>query len=122
MKKAIVYVVLSLLALGLLAGCNTGAASEAPDAGSEAMAGAYTEDRAVTEEDLAIFNAALSDEQRASYEPQKVATQVVAGTNYRFYCADSSDAAASGSGFVYVYIFQPLEEGAAPTFTEVTAV
>jgi len=57
-------------------------AQAAPDEGF--IAGGYTEDRDVTPEDLEIFYKALEGLTGVAYEPSKVATQVVAGMNYRF--------------------------------------
>jgi len=64
------------------------------------LCGGYTQYRALDEEDMKLFKETYKGE--ISLEPFEVATQVVAGTNYRFRCRDSKRK-------VYVVvIFQPL--------------
>jgi len=64
------------------------------------LCGGYTQYRALDEEDMKLFSEAYKGD--IMLEPFEVATQVVAGTNYRFRCRD-------GKGKVYVVvIFQPL--------------
>lgn len=111
--KKIAFLTLALLLLLSLAACGQ---SPASSSNTTALVGGYTEDREPTDEDLVLFNDAIAiiDTSGVVYQPQKVATQVVAGVNYRFYCQ------AGDGSFSYVYIFQPLEEGAAPTVTEIT--
>lgn len=53
---------------------------------NEHMAGAYTDERAVTEEDLTVFSSAYKGE--VELTPISVSTQVVAGINYKFTCVD----------------------------------
>lgn len=64
------------------------------------LCGGYTQYRTLDEEDMKLFEATYKGE--ITLEPFEVATQVVAGTNYRFRCRDSKRK-------VYVVvIFQPL--------------
>lgn len=64
------------------------------------MCGAYTGYRALTDEDVRIFDATYNNELKL--KPQSVATQVVAGLNYRFICTDES------GNDIKVVIFKPL--------------
>ncbi len=94
----------------LLGGCG-GASSS-----SQQMVGAYTEDRDLTDDDLAVFTAAMADNaDAANYMPETVATQVVSGTNYRFYAKD-----VAADKYVHVFIYLPLGEDAVPELTEIT--
>ncbi|MCL2671141.1 MAG: hypothetical protein FWF10_03785 [Clostridiales bacterium] len=78
------------------------------DAPPAPIVGGYTEDRAVTEDDLAVFNAAMEHLVGVNYVPTLVATQVVAGTNYRFMATAMPVVPDAESYEVYIYIFQPL--------------
>lgn len=86
----------------------------------EIMPGRYSQDREVTPDDLAVFEAAMADEKDAEYEPTLVATQVVAGTNYRFTVTAMPESADAKPYSVYVYIYAPLN--GEPELTEIETV
>jgi hypothetical protein len=86
----------------------------------EVKPGGYSQDREVTPDDLAIFEAVMADAQDAEYEPTFVATQVVAGTNYRFTATATPKSADAKPYSVYVYIYQPLD--GEPELTEIEPV
>ena len=71
--------------------------------------GAFSEDRDLTEEDLAVFEEAMQDLTGVDYEPLKVATQVVAGTNYRFLCNATVVYPDAETTLKYVFIYLPLD-------------
>jgi len=73
------------------------------------MVGGYTSDRAVTNDDLAIFNDAMIGTVGVNYTPTLVATQVVNGTNYRFTATAAPVDSDTGSYKVYIYIYKPLQ-------------
>lgn len=50
------------------------------------VVGGYSEPHNLTDEELAIFQQATSNLQGVEYKPMNVATQIVAGVNYRFLC------------------------------------
>lgn len=52
----------------------------------ENKAGGYSEARALEAHDKEVFDKALGNILGVSYTPEQVATQIVAGTNYRFFC------------------------------------
>ncbi|MDR1541619.1 MAG: hypothetical protein LBU32_27245 [Clostridiales bacterium] len=85
---------------------------------SKPMPGGYTEDRELEPEDMEIFEAVMADAEDAEYEPTLVATQVVAGVNYRFTATATSDDVQPN--LVYVYIYQPLD--GTPELTEIVNV
>jgi len=102
MKKLFCFALpLCFVGLFMLAGC--GAAPEPP------IAGGYTEDRAVTAEDMAVFEEALDGFVGVGYVPALVATQVVAGTNYRFTAEALGVYPGAEPYQAYVFIFKPLE-------------
>ena len=79
---------------------------------------------------MKMFRSATGDGDVA-YTPLSVSTQVVAGTNYRFYCRfeDTSDgiqrkAADEGDkyGYCQVTIFKPLPGRGEPTVTSIEKV
>ncbi|MDO5442961.1 MAG: hypothetical protein Q4G10_04765 [Bacteroidia bacterium] len=53
---------------------------------ADRMVGAFTEPREITPEELEMFKKATADYAELQLVPQNVATQVVAGINYKFFC------------------------------------
>ena len=55
--------------------------------------GGYTVQRAITDEEIALFETVYNSsvEGYVPLTPKTVATQVVAGTNYRFICKDGNN-------------------------------
>ncbi len=90
------------------------AAPSAAASSSEMMAGGYTEQRELTEEDIALFESVMSTmDNGKTYEPVTVATQVVAGTNYRFAVKVTENGNTTDA---FVVIFQPLPGQGEPEF------
>lgn len=94
MKKIILAIAIALT----LVGCsnNNVKSNSAAESGTEAVqaadsnpsgqiVGGFTEYREITEEEMAIFKKAIG-ESDMEFTPQKVATQVVNGINYKFFC------------------------------------
>lgn len=70
--------------------------------------GAYTEQRAITDEEMELFNGVIAALDSATeYTPISVSTQVVAGINYKFLCDYDDKMGTTGNCFVI--IFQPLQ-------------
>ncbi len=94
-----------LLLASALAACSAKPSSSAlPE--SQGLVGSYSEDRDVTAEDKQIFEEAVKSDSTRSYELLKVATQVVAGTNYRFTVTVDDN----GEKFdAHIFIFKPLD-------------
>ncbi len=149
-KRLCLVLVLALVATVLLYGCESAPESSAADSAAASsmaesmpassmaesmadssmtesmpesvpVAGAYTEEREITAEELLILTSLLTEEQQVMYLPQTVATQVVAGTNYRFYCAVMEDGSESGE-FVHIVVFQSLDEDEGYSLTEIVDV
>lgn len=72
------------------------------------MTGAYTDFRPLNEEDLVLFGTVTRGLTGVSYTPESVATQVVAGTNYRFICKAVTATREPETYRAEVVVFQPL--------------
>ena len=110
-KRIVIAALLCLAAAFVFVGCSSSNEAAAPeDSSSEAqMSGAYSEDRELTEEDIAVFEEALSGLTGVVYEPLMVSTQVVAGTNYRFTCNATIVVPDAEPYTAYVYVFRSLD-------------
>lgn len=75
-------------------GCSSPSSEKPP------VCGGFSDRRNVSAEDIAFFNEIYTRSEKLV--PVQVATQVVAGLNYRFYCKDSDN------HNVLVQIFKPL--------------
>lgn len=83
-----------------LSSCVNKGTEASKEANDKYLCGAYADYRALTDEDIKVFESTYNYEVKLT--PQSVATQVVAGTNYKFICTDESD------NEVKVVIFKPL--------------
>lgn len=84
----------------------------------EMLCGGFTEQRSLAAEDSAVFTAATAkDYAYLNLKPLSVATQVVAGTNYLFYC--TMQAFGGGEENVQVKIFRPLPGRGEPQLVSV---
>lgn len=106
MKKTIFAMLIVTLIVTIFSGC----------AKTEDVAGGYTRDRKLSDEDIAIFEEALANDSN-KYELLTVATQVVAGTNYRFYVKELST-----NNEFYIFVYVSLNAGEKPSVTEITAI
>lgn len=88
----------------------------------DAVCGGFTAQREISEEEMEMFRS-VTGEGDMVFTPLSVSTQVVAGTNYRFYCRyedtskDASD--ETRSGHCFVKIFKPLPGQGNPTLSEI---
>ncbi|HRN16378.1 MAG TPA: hypothetical protein PLF38_04905 [Xylanibacter oryzae] len=70
--------------------------------------GGWTNNRELTDDDTALFTKVMGHLLGVKYTPLRVATQIVAGTNYRFLCEAQTVTHLSCEYHVLVYIFKPL--------------
>ena len=110
---ALIMALLSLVACFLFGGCGGGKEPDEPH-----IVGGYTEDRAVTDEDMAVFDQAMDGLVGVIYEPTLVATQVVAGLNYRFTATATGVYPGAEPYQVHIVIYKPLG-GAPAELTEI---
>jgi len=115
MKKIIILAALSFAAVSCISDSDRvrDKIREIEERDNAMIAGAFTEPRPVTAEDLVVFNAAIekyepsTDSQvRPIYVPTSVSTQVVAGVNYLFECDDHTPGADRPK--IQILIFKPL--------------
>ncbi len=86
--------------------------------------GGFTKFRPVEEDDLKVFQEAKGGLTGVDYEPLIVATQIVAGTNYKFICNAEAVVLNPHPYLAEVSIFQPLpsEKETKPIITDIHAV
>jgi len=80
----------------------------------DVMVGAYSEYRELQDDELSLFESVYQGD--IALTPKSVATQVVAGTNYRYRCSD-----AAGAEYI-VTVFVPLPCYQDEQQTEVTNI
>lgn len=97
----------------ILAACGTSQNQNISD--PQQICGGYTEQREPTNDEIEMFRSVTASEE-ASYTPLSVSTQVVAGTNCRFWCRYQD---AESSGHCWITIFKPLPGQGAPRITSI---
>lgn len=84
--------------------------------------GGFTKFRPVEEEDLKVFQEAKGGLVGVDYEPLIVATQVVAGTNYKFICNAEAEVLNPRPYLAEISVFQPSEKETKPVITGIHAI
>ncbi len=105
------------LLLGICTGCScnsTDKSGEEDIAANRLVCGGYTDFRTPTDEELEMF-ASLTKEEETEFHPELVATQVVAGINYKFLCLSKSP--DGNTGHCYVTVYKPLPGQGEPKVT-----
>lgn len=77
----------------------------------EQVVGGFSQQRKPSEEELALFSECVKTLTGAVYEPMNVATQIVAGVNYRFLCKGrqvQADGAKGRRFYAVITIHKPL--------------
>lgn len=97
MKKTLVILLSMVAGLGIVTGCSK---NDNTNDQESTLCGGYTNYRPVTDEDLAVWKEYYKGEEVLT--PIEVATQVVAGTNYRFRCLNAD------GDIVLITLFVPL--------------
>ena len=87
------------------------------------LCGGYTQQREPTDEEMEMFKF-VTGTGDIVYTPLSVSTQVVAGTNYRFYCRfeDTGDGIADDNdkyGYCWLTIFKPLPGQGVPRLVSI---
>ena len=72
------------------------------------LCGGYTGQRPLEASDRELFRRATAGMTGVSYTPESVATQVVAGTNYRFICTAKTTTPGLETYEAEIIVFQPL--------------
>lgn len=112
------------LAAAMLAGCgDSGAAKkensqvERATTHNETMTGAYTRERIPSDAERTLFEQVTEGLTGVVYTPESVATQVVAGTNYRFVCKAQPTGPSKTPYRVEIVVYQPLPGQGDPRIT-----
>lgn len=113
--KSLATVILAFFAIAALtAGCGNGG-----NGGDNAVVGGYTRQRSITDDEREMFDRAVAEIGDIEYKPRSVATQVVAGTNYRFVCK-ARETAKGGKRFdAVIVIYKPLPGQGDPRITSI---
>ena len=86
----LIVIIAALLSLPLCNSCerltSQFAATEQGNKATEQQVGGFTKPRQLNDSEEALFEKYIAKIGDVEYEPINVATQVVAGTNYRFLC------------------------------------
>lgn len=82
--------------------------AEKPQTSEVRLVGGYTAQRPLDEREKELFESVTAGLTGVRYTPQSVATQVVAGTNYRFVCTAVTATREPQSYKAEVTVFQPL--------------
>lgn len=87
--------------------------------GSDSVVGGYTSQRSITDDEREMFDRAVAEIEDIEYTPRSVATQVVAGTNYRFVCK-ARETVKGGKRFdAVIVIYKPLPGQGEPRITSI---
>ena len=110
---------IALLCLPLVL-CACGGNGESGAKGDDTeIVGGYSKPRKLTKDEKALFEEAVQGLEGVEYKPLNVATQVVAGTNYRFICR-GRETARKGKRFdAVIVVYKPLPGQGEPRVTSV---
>lgn len=75
---------------------------------ADTAVGGYTKTRRLSVEERELFTSATSSIEGVEYKPMNVATQVVAGTNYRFLCKAKETGKGGKKYYAAIVIHKPL--------------
>ncbi|MFV0411899.1 MAG: hypothetical protein ACK5L3_01350, partial [Oscillospiraceae bacterium] len=89
---------------------------------SQGAVGAFREERELTADEKELFEKAVAELVGVKYEPIRVSTQVVNGTNYKFLCKGTAADANMTESEYYVTIYLPLGENAVPEITNIEEI
>jgi hypothetical protein len=82
--KRIIAIIASILSIATLSSCEQ--LKSLCHKEQETVVGGYSKTRKLSDQEKELFHQTTATLQGVEYEPENVATQIVAGTNYRFLC------------------------------------
>lgn len=86
---------------------------------STVSVGGYTQQRPLDDPERELFRQVTHGMTGVSYTPESVATQIVAGTNYRFVCTAKTATLHTETYKAEVTVFQPLPGRGEPEITSI---
>lgn len=99
---------IAALAAMLLAACGSPEKRTEKQQEKTILCGGYTGQRPLEASDRELFRRATAGMTGVSYTPESVATQVEAGTNYRFICTAKTATPGPETYEAEIIVFQPL--------------
>lgn len=99
---------IAALAAMLLTACGSPEKRTEKQQEKTILCGSYTGQRPLEASDRELFRRATAGMTGVSYTPESVATQVVAGTNYRFICTAKAATPGPETYEAEIIVFQPL--------------
>ena len=99
---------IAALAAMLLTACGSPEKRTEKQQEKTILCGGYTGQRPLEASDRELFRRATTGMTGVSYTPESVATQVVAGTNYRFICTAKTTTPGLETYEAEIIVFQPL--------------
>ena len=110
---------IALLCLPLVLCACGGNGESGAKSGDTEIVGGYSKPRKRTKEEQALFEEAAQGREGGEDKPLHLATQVVAGTNYRFICR-GRETARKGKRFdAVIVVYKPLPGQGEPRITSV---
>ena len=105
---------IAALAAMLLTACGSPEKRTEKQQEKTILCGGYTRQRPLEASDRELFRRATAGMTGVSYTPESVATQVVAGTNYRFICTakTATPGPETYEAEIIVFQFRPAAAGA----------
>lgn len=103
----------------LLSACGKFGSKTEPTSRKTVLSGGYTQQRPLNENERVLFRTATAKLDNVDYTPESVATQVVAGTNYRFVCTGATATRHPKTVKAEVIIYQPLPGQGEPRVTDI---
>lgn len=108
-----------VLAAVTLTACGGPARKAGTPREQSVMPGGYTEQRPLSEPDSALFRRVTENLTGVEYTPESVATQVVAGLNYRFICTARTVTLHPETYRAAITVYRPLPGRGEPEITEI---
>lgn len=118
MKTTIKAILCAMLLAAALCGCGAKPGGAAEGDGTT-LAGGYSKPRTPDADEKALFESLTDGLEGVKYKPLNVATQVVAGTNYRFVCQGRETARKGRKFDAVITIYKPLPGQGEPRVTSV---
>lgn len=85
----------------------------------QSLSGGFTEQRDLTEDETLLFDKVTEKLVGVKYTPESVATQVVAGINYRFICTAKTLTPKPETYQTEITVYKPLPGQGDPKITEI---
>ncbi len=99
---------ITLLCISLVFGACGRDATRSEKADDTEIVGGYSKPRTPTDDEKALFAEAVKGLEGVEYKPMNVATQVVAGTNYRFLCSGREKGRKGKRFDAVIVVYRPL--------------